>query len=45
MTITETRFLRWWRDTNAMRFALKLPAMTGGEAKRVWAEMQRELVG
>jgi len=40
----ETPFLRFWRDTNAMRFALKLPAMTGGEAKRAWAEMQQECV-
>ena len=40
----ETPFLKFWRDTNAMRFALKLPAMTGGEAWRAWCEMQRELV-
>lgn len=38
----ETPFLRWWRDANAMRFALRMPALSGGAAWREFQALVRE---
>lgn len=44
MTITETRFLKFWRAVNAANFILKIPALTAGEAHRAWCAIRLEEV-
>lgn len=48
MSMTETAFLAFWRDTNAPLVALGLPPISLGEAQRLYAlhrsEVERELM-